>query len=985
MKFAQRGQAVLLAWLLLPEMCAADPRTDLLEFNIPAQTLEKSLQDFRLQAPDVSLLEPAEISATGTAPAVRGRFTAETALALLLKNSAVTVTFVPPNILTLHQEWAAGGTAGTADGSEAISEIFIRGSRTLNTDQRRSQDDPFAYVIFDSEAISRSSWADARSFLAAELPAYSTRSVSLGVGAITGATGQITMRGLPSTETVILFDGHRRAGTFTGGELQQPDVSMTPLSLLERVEVRTASASALFGSDAVVGAINLIRDRKTPRTRIFLRDEELTEFSAGTQQFSAEHVREVGQGRGWLALDGALLRQKAITLRQRNFLTAGRLRTHSNFPEFWDCSSSPPLGSLRNLRATCGNTFPINGGVRYLYLPADFQVGDNLSQLTTSAGQYDLTLASSAQVLGEFSTVRPKRETHSVSAAGGWNFATRFSVDLDAGFAESLREGSFSTLDDVVGQAFFVPAAHPANPLRQDLLASRGTNVGDGPLSRRDQSIYATVGATWLMSEAAMLRVDDAWSTSSATIRQAVLEGDTSGLIALLMSPARDVGSLARSGMWLSEESGPQYSNLLNETTLRFTHSRVMLPAGPASVTLTAQRLFEKTADPTVRDPARDQVAAQRARSTMSTAVSANVPLLRPRVERGPTRLALDLGVRRDSVVIQAAPNAVEQRDLRFSAVSLATGLRWQVQDSVSVRAECTTGFLPPPLSSISDRSPLYLEDLHLTDPARGGEQLDAALVIAGGNYDLRPERSRACGGGFVLEQSGDELAQVHWRFSADYTRSVKTGGVLTPEDLFFANPQKYLNDFPERIRRAAPGAPIYAIETWSINSASQIVESIDVRFDWSRRLSAGSLGIYFIGSAQPVSRGRLAPSMSRENEAGIGNLASPIWRGVASLAWKGEELAMGANARYTSPYDVSRLDAILKSQGRENVASQTYLDLYVAYTLPRCFVQGAQLRLDARNVLHRDPPVDLAETGYASRFGLDEFASLSLSLNVRL
>ncbi len=228
---------------------------------------------------------------------------------------------------------------------------------------------------------------------------------------------------------------------------------------------------------------------------------------------------------------------------------------------------------------------------------------------------------------------------------------------------------------------------------------------------------------------------------------------------------------------------------------------------------------------------------------------------------------------------IDAAPNAIEQRTLGFDANSSAVALRWQALDALALRIQCSWGFLPPPLSSLSDKALIRLDDLHLVDPARNNEPLDSALVIAGGNYDLRPEKSRSCGGGVVLTD-----AQRRWRFSVDYNKLRITQGVLEPGELFFRDPQRYLADYPLRLQRAplASDDPstvgkITTIESWSINVARQELETIDVLFSWSRRWLGGDVALSMLGSAQPVSTRRGASFTGQVNDAGIGNLASPV------------------------------------------------------------------------------------------------------------
>ncbi len=73
-------------------------------------------------------------------------------------------------------------------------------------------------------------------------------------------------------------------------------------------------------------------------------------------------------------------------------------------------------------------------------------------------------------------------------------------------------------------------------------------------------------------------------------------------------------------------------------------------------------------------------------------------------------------------------------------------------------------------------------------------------------------------------------------------------------------------------------------------------------------------------------------------------------------------------------------------AQGNGHVASQSYFDVFASYDLATPFSDaGLQLRLDARNIFGRDPPIDLGEVGDASRLGVEEFPSIALSLNLRL
>ena len=77
-----------------------------------------------------------------------------------------------------------------------------------------------------------------------------------------GATGAATidLRGLGAVRTLVLVNGRR----LMPGDPRYPvpDVNSIPAPLIQRVEVLTGGAAAIYGSDAVAGVVNLILDTK---------------------------------------------------------------------------------------------------------------------------------------------------------------------------------------------------------------------------------------------------------------------------------------------------------------------------------------------------------------------------------------------------------------------------------------------------------------------------------------------------------------------------------------------------------------------------------------------------------------------------------------------------------------------------------------------------------------------------------------------------
>ncbi|MEE7546212.1 TonB-dependent receptor, partial [Xanthomonas sp. Kuri4-1] len=82
---------------------------------------------------------------------------------------------------------------------------------------------------------------------------------SFGNGFAGGGAG-ISLRGLGAGSTLVLLNGRRMAtyGLADDGQKVFTDLSTIPLDAVERVEVLTDGASAIYGSDAIAGVVNII-------------------------------------------------------------------------------------------------------------------------------------------------------------------------------------------------------------------------------------------------------------------------------------------------------------------------------------------------------------------------------------------------------------------------------------------------------------------------------------------------------------------------------------------------------------------------------------------------------------------------------------------------------------------------------------------------------------------------------------------------------
>lgn len=90
-------------------------------------------------------------------------------------------------------------------------------------------------------------------------------------GSNAAATTNIGLRGLGSTRTLVLLNGHRLP---KDPSTEAVDLNLIPESAIERIEVLKDGASALYGSDALGGVINIVTKKG------YVGNEVLTKLSA---------------------------------------------------------------------------------------------------------------------------------------------------------------------------------------------------------------------------------------------------------------------------------------------------------------------------------------------------------------------------------------------------------------------------------------------------------------------------------------------------------------------------------------------------------------------------------------------------------------------------------------------------------------------------------------------------------------------------------
>ena len=75
-----------------------------------------------------------------------------------------------------------------------------------------------------------------------------------------GGNARVNLRGLGSNRTLVLVNGRRMIASGTGAA-SSVDLNTIPVSMIQRVEVLKDGASAVYGTDAIAGVVNVILKR----------------------------------------------------------------------------------------------------------------------------------------------------------------------------------------------------------------------------------------------------------------------------------------------------------------------------------------------------------------------------------------------------------------------------------------------------------------------------------------------------------------------------------------------------------------------------------------------------------------------------------------------------------------------------------------------------------------------------------------------------
>jgi outer membrane receptor protein involved in Fe transport len=293
---------VLLAWVSPIACIASAPSVGMaaeaaVHVEIPAGPLDVALLTLGRQA-KLKIMFTSELVAGRRTAGVSGQMPPSQALAHLLAGAKIDVRQAGPGVLVLYPQGQGvlrptatdGSTRGGDGGASALTGDPLTTASLAQTDVAPAplspSTEPFTVseivvgshirgahggaspvVVLGREDIDRGGYATVADALTDLPQAFggTTSDDTIMTGADTTGTNQarataVNLRGLGADATLVLVNGRRLAGAGLLGDFA--DLSSIPLAAVARVEVLLDGASALYGSDAVGGVVNVVlRDR----------------------------------------------------------------------------------------------------------------------------------------------------------------------------------------------------------------------------------------------------------------------------------------------------------------------------------------------------------------------------------------------------------------------------------------------------------------------------------------------------------------------------------------------------------------------------------------------------------------------------------------------------------------------------------------------------------------------------------------------------
>lgn len=402
-----------------------------------------------------------------------------TAIALAAGAAQAQTTPIPPVV-----------TAEDAAPAEADDgEIIVTGSRIARLDFEA----PSPIVSFNAANIQQSGNTNITNFLQ-RVPALTNSLDSTQTSGSDrlntqpfGAAGLnlLDLRGLGPARTLVLVNGRRHVG----GQINSAavDINSIPTDLIERVDVLTGGASAVYGADGVSGVVNFILKRDfdgiAARTQLGISQRG----DAGNRFASIQAGHNFAGGRGNVTLSYEYNADDALENDDRAYLRQDRRRyLITNDADPFDDPNVPDnilQGDLRYPGESLFGAVDVDGD----FVP-DFR-GDGQVYDPGRPVSFYQTGGDATPVAGFIGDLLPRIRRHSVNLLTHYDFSETARLSLEGKFVQT-RATTFDSFTGNYPATFTLDNAFLPASIRDAAIAAGSTTIS----SVRDNSDFGRRG-----------------------------------------------------------------------------------------------------------------------------------------------------------------------------------------------------------------------------------------------------------------------------------------------------------------------------------------------------------------------------------------------------------------------------------------------------------------------------------------------------------
>ncbi len=839
-------------------------------------------------------------------------------------------------VVSLHaQEAVSTDTTKNKDGDKpvALDSIEVTGSRIKRIDS----EGPNPVVAITQSDLEISGYSNIGDALRA-LPMISGGSLmpAASNNSFTPGASTVNIRGLGNNNVLVLLNGRRAAPLSSPGwdGLQTVfDFNSIPVAAVESVEFLKDGGSAIYGSDAVSGVIN-IKLRKTYNgfSTNFEIGNAVKGINALEKSFSA--VSGITSGKNSIITTVDWKETNSIQDREYSFSRTSDLRARGG-PDRRSSATYPAMTYVDSL-----------GGYYTLSAPKAFPTLADFRP-RTSADLYDFQ-ANTDQT--------PDTRNYGFYTRATHGFTDNLSAFTEVSFrrAQSVIKAAPSPIvpnyvehGDAPDGSLNIPASNPNNPFGEDLysdwrarLMSAGPRINDvtSDTPRVLVGLDGTIpgSSDWTWETGALYTSNDTTNLNRGSVFDSLYQNALNGVViggqTLYANPFGPEDP--RITAYYTHDNPNSAKFELSSWDFSTNGTVMQLPAGALGLAVGGEMRrenFENTK--TIANITGDIIGGAEGSSVAG--------------QRRVNAAYVELSV----PIVAGLQAQLAGRTEHYSDFGTTTkpkiALSYQPFKWLLFRTSFGQSFLAPNLSYLYTSQVTQFSDTGLEDPKRPQDGLRQIQTRSGGNPDLQPEETDTLYAGVTVEPEG---VMKGFSFGVDWFQ-------FKQKNLISQLGADYIllheDQLPGLVVRAAPtggdtiGSVSYVIDTYR-NAAHQTYRGFDMssRYD----LKTASLGWFRIEA-----NATYMPQFVYEGSEWAGTYNQPKWRGTFGTDWHKGNWGAAVFVEYIGRFE--------NYTGVGSVSSQTMVNPQITYS---GLWHNTRITLGARNVFDWDPPFDAhSSTGW--------------------